>query len=432
MKLPKTKSKTIFVLAATGSAVGMANVWGFPYKFHKGGIFFLIFYLIFISLFSYVGLSSEFAVGRLGKGSVVKSYEKAIKTGHPKSKLAKYYGYLPLIISLIIAVGYTIIVSYVAKALVDTINGTLLMNPPAVWFEEFSSRSFAVMEIHLLIIVMVVLISLGGFKSVQKLNSVLMPSMIVIYLIVLFKMLTLPNIGEGYKLLFRFDLKDFNIGTAISAMGDTLFALSITGFGMIFVGRMLTDDHDIVSNSALTGLFDTIVALLSAFIIVPSIVVFSMANAEGPALIFHILPSIFNSMKVGRGFAVLFYMAIIMAGMTSLQTIFESIAHTLNQEFKINDKTALILVGTTVLLLGVDLHPLARWSNLMDITIYYLIPLGAMLGAVVWFYIMDPKVLLKEINLGAKKKKTSSFIKLGKYLYTPLVIVVCLASILFH
>ncbi|WP_299033989.1 sodium-dependent transporter [uncultured Anaerococcus sp.] len=432
MKLPKTKSKTIFVLAATGSAVGMANVWGFPYKFHKGGIFFLIFYLIFISLFSYVGLSSEFAVGRLGKGSVVKSYEKAIKTGHPKSKLAKYYGYLPLIISLIIAVGYTIIVSYVAKALVDTINGTLLMNPPAVWFEEFSSRSFAVMEIHLLIIVMVVLISLGGFKSVQKLNSVLMPSMILIYLIVLFKMLTLPNIGEGYKLLFRFDLKDFNIGTAISAMGDTLFALSITGFGMIFVGRMLTDDHDIVSNSALTGLFDTIVALLSAFIIVPSIVVFSMANAEGPALIFHILPSIFNSMKVGRGFAVLFYMAIIMAGMTSLQTIFESIAHTLNQEFKINDKTALILVGTTVLLLGVDLHPLARWSNLMDITIYYLIPLGAMLGAVVWFYIMDPKVLLKEINLGAKKKKTSNFISLGKYLYTPLVIVVCLASILFH
>ena len=393
MKLPKTKSKTIFVLAATGSAVGMANVWGFPYKFHKGGIFFLIFYLIFISLFSYVGLSSEFAVGRLGKGSVVKSYEKAIKTGHPKSKLAKYYGYLPLIISLIIAVGYTIIVSYVAKALVDTINGTLLMNPPAVWFEEFSSKSFAVMEIHLLIIVMVVLISLGGFKSVQKLNSVLMPSMILIYLIVLFKMLTLPNIGEGYKLLFRFDLKDFNIGTAISAMGDTLFALSITGFGMIFVGRMLTDDHDIVSNSALTGLFDTIVALLSAFIIVPSIVVFSMANAEGPALIFHILPSIFNSMKVGRGFAVLFYMAIIMAGMTSLQTIFESIAHTLNQEFKINDKTALILVGTTVLLLGVDLHPLARWSNLMDITIYYLIPLGAMLGAVVWFSIMDPKVL---------------------------------------
>lgn len=432
MKLPKTKSKTIFVLAATGSAVGMANVWGFPYKFHKGGIFFLIFYLIFISLFSYVGLSSEFAVGRLGKGSVVKSYEKAIKTGYPKSKLAKYYGYLPLIISLIIAVGYTIIVSYVAKALVDTINGTLLITPPAVWFEEFSSRSFAVMEIHLLIIVMVVLISLGGFKSVQKLNSVLMPSMIVIYLIVLFKMLTLPNIGEGYRLLFRFDLKDFNIGTAISAMGDALFALSITGFGMIFVGRMLTDDHDIVSNSALTGLFDTIVALLSAFIIVPSIVVFSMAHAEGPALIFHILPSIFNSMRVGRGFAVLFYMAVIMAGMTSLQTIFESIAHALNQEFKINDKTALILVGTTVLLLGVDLHPLARWSKLMDITIYYLIPLGAMLGAVVWFYIMDPKVLLKEINLGAKKKKTSSFISLGKYLYTPLVIVVCLASILFH
>ena len=112
MHLPKTKSKTIFVLSATGSAVGMANVWGFPYKFHKGGMFFLIFYLIFISLFSYVGLSSEFAIGRMGKGSVVKSYEKAIKTSHPDLQLVKIYGYLPLFISLIIAVGYTIIVSY--------------------------------------------------------------------------------------------------------------------------------------------------------------------------------------------------------------------------------------------------------------------------------------------------------------------------------
>lgn len=432
MHLPKTKSKTIFVLSATGSAVGMANVWGFPYKFHKGGMFFLIFYLIFISLFSYVGLSSEFAIGRMGKGSVVKSYEKAIKTSHPDLQLAKIYGYLPLFISLIIAVGYTIIVSYVGKALVDTINGTLLITPPSVWFEEFSSRSFAVMEVHLLIIILVILISMGGFKSVQRLNSILMPSMIVIYLIIILKMLTLPQINEGYKLLFRFDMKNLNIGTIISAMGDALFALSITGFGTIFLGRMLTDDHDIITNSKLTGLFDTIVALLSAFIIVPSIVVFSLHHAEGPALIFHILPSIFNSMRVGRTFAVLFYLAIIMAGLTSLQTIFESIAHTLNKEFKINDKTALLLVGTVVLLLGVDLHPLERWSHLMDITIYYLIPLGAMLGAVVWFYIMDPDILLKEINLGAKKKKTSTFIKIGRYIYTPLVIIVCLASILFH
>lgn len=432
MKLPKTKSKLIFVLSAAGSAVGMANVWGFPYKFHHGGIFFLIFYLFFISLFSYVGLSSEFAIGRMGKGSVVNSYKKAIRTGHRKSKIAKIYGYLPLIISLIIAVGYTIIVSYVAKALIDTINGTLLMTPPTVWFEDFSSRSFAVMEVHFLIIAMVVLISLGGFKSVQMLNSILMPTMIVIYIIVLFRMLTFPNIGEGYRLLFRFDWKDMNIGTAISAMGDALFALSITGFGMIFVGRMLTDDHDIVTNSKLTGLFDTIVALLSAFIIVPSIIVFSMDDAEGPALIFQILPSIFNSMRIGRGFAVLFYAAIILAGLTSLQNIFESIAHTLNEEFKIDFKKALILVGGLVLILGIDLHPLAKWSYLMDITIYYLIPLGAMLGAVVWFYIMDPKVLLEEINKGSKKKKTYSFIRLGRFVYTPLVIIVCLASILFH
>ena len=121
-----------------------------------------------------------------------------------------------------------------------------------------------------------------------------------------------------------------------------------------------------------------------------------------------------------------------MAGLTSLQTIFESISHTLNQEFKMDDKQALLLVGTLVLILGIDLHPLARWSHLMDITIYYLIPLGAMLGAVVWFFVMDPKVLLKEINLGAKKQKNENFIKIGRYVYTPLVIIVCIGAILFH
>lgn len=432
MKLPKTKSKLIFVLAAAGSAVGMANVWGFPYKFHKGGLFFLIFYLFFIALFSYVGLSSEFAIGRLGKGSVVKSYEKAIKTGRKNSKIAEIYGYFPLLISLIMAVGYTIIVSYVTKALIDTVNGTLLMTEPTIWFKEFSERSLSVIEIHLFIICLVVLISMGGFKSIQRLNTVIMPTMIVIYIIVLVKMLTLPKISDGYRLLFRFDLKDFNIGTVISAMGDALFALSITGFGMVFVGRMLTDNHDIVTDSKLTGLFDTVVALLSAFIIVPSIVVFSMEHAEGPALIFHILPTVFSTMRVGRGFAILFYLAIILAGITSLQTIFESIADTLIKEFKLSDKKALILIGLIVLLFGLSLHPLSRWSYLMDITIYYLIPLGAMLGSVVWFYIMDPKILLAEINKGAKKKRNDSFIKLGRYVYTPLVILVCLASILFH
>lgn len=432
MKLPKTKSKTIFVLSAAGSAVGMANVWGFPYKFHKGGLFFLIFYLFFISLFAYVGLSSEFAIGRMCKGSVVYSYEKAIKTRFKNSKIASFYGYIPMIVSLIIAIGYTIIVSYVAKAFIDTLNGTLATTSSSLWFENFSSRSFAVIETHLAIVIVAIIMSLGGFKSMQRINSILMPTMIVIYIIVMIRMSGLERIEEGYRLLFRVDFENLSIGTAISAMGDALFGLSITGFGMIFMGRMLADNQDVIVDSKLTALFDTLVALLSAFIVVPAIVVFEMGHAKGPELIFHILPTIFANIPIGRGFACLFYLAIIMAGLTSLQNIFESVGDTLVKKCKISDKLALGLVGSLVFLLGVFLHPIGIWEPFMDITLYYIIPLGAVSGSIIWFYVMDKDVLLREINKGAKKKQSEKFVKIGRYLYTPLVIIICILSIISH
>ena len=432
MKIPKTKSKLIFVLSATGSAVGMANVWGFPYKFHKGGFFFLLFYLIFVFIFSFVGLSSEFAVGRMGSASVVRSYEKAIKTRFKRSKTAKYFGYLPMLISLIISVGYTIILSYVGKALFDTINGNLRNTDPGLWFQSFSSRSFSVIEIHFLIIFLTVVISLGGFKAFNNLSSILMPTMIVIYIIVMLKMLSLENIREGYLYLFRIDRANLNIGTVIAAMGDALFALSITGFGMVFLGKSLSENQDIIFDSKLTGIFDTVVALLSAFVIVPSLFVFSIEGVEGPALIFRTLPTIFNSLRRGSIFAILFYSAMLMAGLTSLQNVFQAMANVLIKDFDISYQKSIYLVGIIIFALGLGFHPLARWSVLMDLTLYYFVPLGATLGSIIWFYVMDPNVLIREINKGGKKKIDKRFIYIGRFIYTPLVIIVCLMSIMFH
>ena len=429
MKVPKTNNKLIYVLSATGSAVGMANVWGFPYKFHKSGILFLIFYLIFISIFSYVGLSSEFAIGRLSQKSIVGSYEYAIRTRFKNSKLASFIGYIPLVISIIIAVGYTIIVSYVAKAMIDTLNGTLLNVDAGVWFDSVSSTSFSVLEMHLAIIVITILISLGGFKSIQTVNGILMPLMIVIYIVVLIKLLTIPGIIEGYKFLFRFDINKLNIATIIAALGDALFALSITGFGMILVGKMMPRSQDIVHTARLTAIFDTIVALMSAFIIVPSMVVYAMQQYKGSGLIFYVLPTIFRNMAMGRGFGVLFYLAIILAGLTSLQNQFESIANTLVIRFKFSNNKALVLIGLVVFGLGISLHPIARWEPLMDTILYYLIPLGAIIGSITWFFVMDKDILLREINKGAKKKHTDIFIKFGRYIYTPMIIIICLASI---
>ena len=175
-------SKIGFVLAAVGSAVGMGNIWMFPYRTGQyGGAAFLIPYLLFIALFGYVGLSGEFAFGRMTGTGPIGSYEFAMKSRGKKG--GAILGTIPLLGSLGIAIGYAIIIAYILKAFADSLFGNLMTVDTAAWFESFSMTSYSVIPYHIIVVVGTLLTLFLGARSIEKTNKIMMPLFFIIFLI---------------------------------------------------------------------------------------------------------------------------------------------------------------------------------------------------------------------------------------------------------
>ena len=256
-----------FILASVGSAVGMANVWGFPNKLgSNGGGAFLLIYLLFIFIFSYVGLPAEFAMGRHAATGTLGAYEKAWSTrGKGAGKVGGLLGWLPLAGSLCIAFGYAVIVTYILKALVDSLVGTLMTTDTASWFGTFSSTPYSVIPYHIIVVVGTLLTLYLGAHSIEKTNKIMMPLFFIIFLILAVRVAMLPGVSEGYRFMFtpRWEaLKDPMIW--IWAMGQAFFSLSVTGSGMIVYGAYLSKEEDVVGVAQHTALFDTIAAVVAA------------------------------------------------------------------------------------------------------------------------------------------------------------------------
>ena len=239
MKTKNTKSfasRWGFILASVGSAVGMANVWGFPNKMgSNGGGAFLLIYLLFVVIFSTVGLPTEFAMGRRAGTGTLGAYEGAWATrGKTAGKVGGLLGWLPLAGSLCIAIGYAVIVTYILKALVDSLLGTLMTGDAAVWFASFSTQPYSVIPYHVIVVAGTLLTLFLGAHSIEKSNKVMMPLFFIIFLVLAVRVALLPGSTEGYKFMFtpRWEaLKDPMIW--IWAMGQAFFSLSVTGSGMI-------------------------------------------------------------------------------------------------------------------------------------------------------------------------------------------------------
>lgn len=423
-------SKLGLVLAAVGSAVGMANIWGFPYKFQSGGLVFLIFYLLFAGIFSLIGLSSEFAIGRLAKTGTLGAYEYAFTSSNKNKRVGRFIGYIPLIGTLLIAIGYSVIVAYVLKGFVDSLSGAIFAKPSEIWFESFANVDYSVIIYHGIIIIITLLTCLGQASSIEKTNKIMMPTFFVLFLILAIKVASLDNAIEGYKNMFTFRRDYLNLKTIVDAMGQAFFSLSITGSGMIVVGAYISKKEDIVSSSIQTGIFDTLAGLVSSFVIIPAVSVFAMDNAGGPGLLFVTLPKILNNIKFGRIFAIFLYLAVVFAGISSLQNMFEVIVESMTHRWKnLSRKVCLIILGLLVFIFGINLETIDKFGPYMDIISIYIIPIGASIGAISWFYVLKKDDLLDEINQSSSKIYGEKWYKVGKYLYVPIAIILTMLAL---
>ena len=439
MKKEHTKhfaSRWGFILASVGSAVGMANVWGFPNKMgSNGGSAFLLIYLLFVVIFSYVGLPAEFAMGRHSGTGTLGSYENAWATrGKTMGKVGGLLGWLPLAGSMCIAIGYAVIVTYVLKALVDSVLGTLMTTDTAAWFGSFSAQPYSVIPFHIIVVVGTLLTLFLGAKSIERTNKVMMPLFFVIFLILAVRVAFLAGSGEGYAFMFtpRWEmLADPMIW--IWAMGQAFFSLSVTGSGMIVYGAYLSKEEDVVGVAQHTALFDTIAALVAALVMIPACFSYGLDVGAGPSLLFVTLPTILQDIPFGQLFAIILYVAMIFAGVSSLQNMFEAVAESLIHKFpKLNRTAALVILCVICLGFGIGMETIDKWGPWMDLVSIYIIPIGATLGAVSWFYVIKKDELLSAINTGCKRERGTFWYSVGRYLYVPLAIILCCVALFKH
>lgn len=435
MKHNQTKftSRWGFILSAVGSAVGMANVWGFPAKMgaNGGGAFFVA-YLIFVALFSMVGLSAEYAVGRRSRTGTLGSYRNAWISRSPRlGKAGSLVGWLPLAGSMCIAIGYAVIISYVLKAFFQSLTGELMTVDTGIWFESISTTEYAVVPFHVIVVVGTLLTLLLGAKSIEKTNKVMMPIFFVIFVILAIRVSFLPGAAAGYRFMFTADwsrLKDPMVW--VWAMGQAFFSLSVTGSGMVVYGAYLEEQEDVVHIAFRTAIFDTIAALAASLVIIPACFAYGLDVGAGPSLLFVTLPRILQDIPAGRLFAVILYIAMVFAGVSSLQNMFEAVGESLQSRFSgLSRGWVLILLAVICLGFGLHMEPIFDWGPWMDIVSIYIIPIGATLGAVSWFWGMKKEDLLDEINKGASRPHGTLWYNTGRFLYVFCALVLCLVAL---
>jgi len=432
-KLSIFSSRWGFILSAVGSAVGMANVWGFPAKMGaNGGGAFLIVYLFFVALFSTVGLSAEYAIGRRSRTGTLGSYRKAWESRNPAlGKAGGLVGWLPLAGSMCIAIGYAVIVAYVLKAFFYSATGELMRVDTGAWFESISTTEYSVIPFHVIVVVGTLLTLLLSAKSIERSNKVMMPVFFVIFVLLAIRVAFLPGAAAGYKFMFTFDwakLKDPLVW--VWAMGQAFFSLSVTGSGMIVYGAYLDDKEDVVSVAVRTAVCDTVAALVAALVIIPACFAYGLDVGAGPSLLFVTLPRILQDIPLGRLFAIILYTAMVFAGVSSLQNMFEAVGESLQNRFpKLSRNTVLFLICLGCLGFGLHMEPILDWGPWMDIVSIYIIPIGATLGAVSWFWIMKKEDLLNEINKGSDKTHGNLWHNTGRYLYVFCAVILCLVAL---
>ena len=259
-----------FVIACVGSAVGLGNIWMFPYRVGQyGGAAFLIPYLLFTFLFGWVGLSGEFAIGRLARTGTIGSYEYCFAR-RGRKKLGAALSWIPLLGSLGIAIGYAVILGWVLRSLAGSVTGELLTADVEAFFHQ-ASGSFGSVPWHVAIVVLVGLVLMFGVtKGIEKVSKVLMPLFFGLFLI-LGGVGRIPAWrGRGLQISLCSGMEGAAAGGYLGdGDGASVFSLSITGSGMIVYGAYLGKEADIPRASLRTALFDTLAALLSGLAIMP-------------------------------------------------------------------------------------------------------------------------------------------------------------------
>lgn len=340
-----------FVLAAAGSAVGLGNLWRFPYLAaqYGGGIFILV-YLILVLTFGYSMLVMEIGIGRKTKKSSISAFKEL-------DKKFSVFGYLAMMVPMIILPYYCVIGGWVIKYMLVFLTGQSDVAAADDYFGSFISSSWSPLIMFIIFFAITVVIVLAGVeKGVERVSKLMMPVLVLISIGICIYVVTIDGSAEGIKYYLLPDFSKFSFKTVCGAMGQMFYSMSLAMGIMISYGSYLKDDVNIGKSVGHIEIFDTGIAIISGFMIIPVVYVFSGEaglTTGGPGLMFMTLPKVFNNMPMGTAIGAAFFVLVLFAALTSSISIMEAIVSNLMDAFKVSRKKAVIIIIAISLVLGV-------------------------------------------------------------------------------
>ena len=427
------RSRWGFILACIGSAVGMGNIWRFPYLVSAwGGMTFLLPYFLFVILIGSTGIIGEMALGRSTRSGPIGAFGQAAAL-RGKRSAGEAVGYLPVLGSLALAIGYSCVVGWIFKYLALALNGGLFamgqdMDAIVGTFDATAAGWGNNFWLVVALLVNFAIMAFGVGGGIERANKVMMPVLFFLFAGLGVYIATLPGADEGYRYIFTLDpakLTDPKLW--IYAFGQAFFSLSVAGNGTVIYGSYFSDEESIPSAARNVALFDTLAALLAAFVVIPAMAAGGAdLSSGGPGLMFIFLVNVFNGMAGGRVIGIVFFVCVLFAGLTSLVNLYEVSIEALQDKLRLGRVAAVAVIA--VIGTAVSLCIQAIVSGWMDVVSIYICPLGALLAGVLFFWVAGKEYVLAAVNRGAAKPVGAWFYPLGKYVYCAFALIALIAG----
>lgn len=433
----KFSNKLGFVLAAAGSAVGLGNIWRFPYLAANYGGMFLLTYLILVVTFGFSVMLTETAIGR-------KTGKSPIGAFAALGKKYSFIGWIAVIVVFIIFPYYCVIGGWVSKYLaVFIMGGNPTVEQSANFFSQYTAKPVEPLVWQLLFVVATAAVVIRGVKKgIEAASRVLMPLLVVLTVAIAIYSVCLPGALEGVKYYLIPDFSKMSVNMILAAMGQMFYSMSLAMGIMITYGSYLRKEDDLEKSVGQIEIFDTGIAVLAGFMVIPAVFAFGGSVNQGPGLMFVTLPQVFASMPFGRVVGIAFFLLVLFAALTSSISIMEALVSTVCDQFRLSRRAACAIITAWGIIIGIGPSlGFGIWKNVtilnMDILSFMdfitnsvLMPIGALLTCLFVGYVIGIETVEEEVQLSSKFRRKKMYHVIVKYIAPVFILAILISSVL--
>lgn len=431
-----------FVLAAAGSAVGLGNIWRFPYLAAKygGGIFLLVYLILVVSL-GFSLMIAEVAIGRKTKLSAIGAFRKL-------SEKWKFLGYLASVVPMVIFPYYCVIGGWVVKYLAVYVSGGGLEAAGDTYFNDYIAQpAEPILWLAVYIGLTAVIVFFGVQKGIEKASRIMMPALVVLTLGVAAYSVTRPGALEGVAYYLIPDFSRFSVNTVLGAMGQMFYSMSLAMGIMVTYGSYMKREDDLEKSVSQIEIFDTGIAFLAGLMVIPAVFAFSggdeTALNKGAGLMFQTLPKVFaDAGTLGLVFGGVFFLLVLFAALTSSVSLMETVVSIFQDTFHWSRKftCTLVMIGCFLLALPSSLgYGLLDWVaplglSILDffdfITNSVMMPIVAFCTCIFVGWVIGPKAVSDEVKLSSKFPREKLFVVVIRYVAPICILLILISSVL--